>query len=69
MKNLPSYILFVIALLVTVDTFANTQEVVTKEENYYKGYKIPPMEIPATTKYTHEYIDILGSKMAYIDIG
>lgn len=26
-------------------------------------------EIPSTTKYTHQFIDILGSKMAYIDVG
>jgi len=27
------------------------------------------LEISSKTKYTHKYIDILGSKMAYIDVG
>ena len=68
-KNLGSNILIAMALLVTAGTFANAQEAKVQEPNYYEGYKVPPMEIPSTTKYTHEYVDILGSKMAYIDVG
>lgn len=35
----------------------------------YKGFKMPPPEVPVETKYVHKYIDILGSKMAYVDQG
>lgn len=69
MKNLSSKLLMTATLLLTIGTFANAQEVNTKEMNHYKGYKIPPMEVPSTTKYTHKYIDVKGSKMAYIDVG
>jgi len=31
--------------------------------------KVPPLEISSKTKYTHNFVDILGSKMAYIDVG
>jgi len=31
--------------------------------------KVPPLEISSKTKYTHKFVDILGSKMAYIDVG
>jgi len=40
-----------------------------QQTNPYKDLKIPQLEISSKTKYTHEYIDILGSKMAYIDVG
>lgn len=64
MNALRSSILIAITLLIPMVTFANAQE-----SNPYEGFKVPPPEIPSTTKYTHEYIDILGSKMAYIDVG
>jgi len=35
----------------------------------HKDSGVPSLEISSKTKYTHEYIDILGSKMAYIDVG
>jgi len=34
-----------------------------QESNPYEGFKVPPLEISSKTKYTHKYIDILGSKM------
>ncbi len=37
--------------------------------NPYQGFKLPPPEISSATSYTHEYIDVLGSKMAYVDVG
>lgn len=52
------------AILATMGTFANAQE-----PNPYEGFKLPPLDVPATTKYTHKFVDILGSKMAYIDEG
>jgi len=57
------------ALLVTAGTFAIAQDNKQQDSNYYSGYKIPPLENPSTTKYTHEYVEILGSQMAYIDVG
>lgn len=35
----------------------------------YVGYKIPPMQISDDFPYQHKFIDIFGSKMAYIDEG
>jgi len=68
MKNLGLNILIATTLLLTAEAFANAQEAKLEEKSYYKGYKVPPMEISSTTKYTHEYVDILGSQMAYIDV-
>jgi len=52
------------ALLTAMAMSASAQE-----SNPYEGFKVPPLEISSKTKYTHKYIDILGSKMAYIDVG
>ncbi len=40
-----------------------------QEPNPYEGYKIPPLEISSINKYAYKSIDVLGSKMAYIDEG
>lgn len=40
-----------------------------QDPNPYEGFKVPPLEVPSETRYTHERIEILGSKMAYIDVG
>jgi len=37
--------------------------------NSYEDFKVPPLEISSKTTYTHKFIEILGSKMAYIDVG
>jgi len=64
MNQLHSSILIAAALLMAAVTPATAQE-----SNPYEGFKVPPPEISSKTKYTHKYIDILGSKMAYIDVG
>jgi len=69
MKSLNSIALVALTLLVIVATSSIAQETKVRDQNHYEGYKVAPMEIPSTTKYTHEYVDILGSKMAYIDVG
>jgi len=69
MNNLSSITLVIMYLLVMVAQNACAKEAKPLEQNYYEGYKVPPMEIPSTTKYTHEYVNILGSKMAYVDVG
>ena len=40
-----------------------------EDANPYDGFKVPPLEISAETRYTHRYVDVLGSKMAYVDAG
>ncbi len=33
------------------------------------GYKVPPMAIPSETRYQLQFTEVLGSKMAYVDVG
>ncbi len=40
-----------------------------KDQNLYKGFKVPPQEISSEFPYTHKYVEILGFKMAYVDEG
>jgi haloalkane dehalogenase len=40
-----------------------------QEVNPYEGFKVPPPEISSEMPYDHKYINILGSKMAYVDEG
>lgn len=55
----------VAALLAAV----NIPSASAQQANPYEGYKVPPPEISSAFNYDHEYIDILGSKMAYVDTG
>lgn len=40
-----------------------------QEANPYAGFKVPPMEISSEFPYEHQFIEILGSQMAYVDEG
>lgn len=40
-----------------------------KQSNAYEGFSIPPLEISSKTRYSHKFVEILGSKMAYVDEG
>ncbi len=40
-----------------------------QQTNNYAGFKLPPLEVSSEFKYEHKYIDVLGSKMAYVDEG
>lgn len=40
-----------------------------QEANPYAGFKIPPLEISSEFPYEHQFIEILGSQMAYVDKG
>lgn len=42
---------------------------ITLETNPYEGFKVPPLEVSSEMKYEHKYVDILGSKIAYVDEG
>lgn len=35
----------------------------------YDGYKLPPLDVPSEFPYEHKFVDVLGSKMAYVDEG
>ncbi len=45
------------------------QGALAQDDNPYAGFKVPPLEISSETRYSHNFVDILGSKMAYIDEG
>lgn len=40
-----------------------------QEANPYEGFKVPPLEISSEFPYEHEFVEILGSQMAYVDEG
>lgn len=40
-----------------------------QETDAYAGFKIPPLEISSEFPYQHQFVEILGSKMAYVDEG
>lgn len=40
-----------------------------QESNPYEGYKVPPLEVSSEFPYQHKYVEILGSKIAYVDEG
>lgn len=37
--------------------------------NPYEGFKVPPLNISSETRYSYQYIEVLGSKMAYVEAG
>jgi len=39
------------------------------DTNGYAGFKVPPLEVPSESRYTHEFVSVLGSEMAYVDVG
>jgi len=47
-------------------TAGEPQEEVTQQQ---QQHKVPPMEVSPETPYTHKFVDILGSQMAYVDKG
>jgi len=40
-----------------------------ESQGSYDGFKVPPLEVSAEFPYTHKYVEILGSTMAYVDEG
>lgn len=64
MTILRSNILMAMAFLMVMMTSANAQE-----SGPYDRFKVPPLEVPSTTRYTHKFIEVLGSRMAYVDEG
>jgi len=39
-----------------------TTPAMAQTPNPYEGFKVPPLEVPSEARYTHEFIEILGSK-------
>lgn len=42
---------------------------VAQDANPYAGFKVPPMAVSSEFNYEHQFINILGSKIAYVDQG
>ena len=40
-----------------------------QQNDPYEGFKLSPPEVSSEMKYEHKYVDVLGSKMAYVDEG
>ncbi len=56
-----------IAIAFTIGVFATTT--MAQKQSPYSGYKLPPAKVSSDMKYKHKFIEVLGSKMAYIDEG
>jgi len=59
------YIAPLAALLAT----AIAAPTVAQDANGYEGFKVPPLEVSSEMPYDYEFVDILGSRMAYVDAG
>lgn len=66
MSVLFNSILFASAIVVA-PAIATAVEV--EAANPYAGFKVPPLDVPSETRYTTQSVEILGSRMAYIDVG
>ena len=55
-----------IAIAFAAGAFASTT--LAQEINPYSGYKLPPTNVSAEMKYERKFMELLGSKMACIDI-
>ncbi|MCP4383991.1 MAG: haloalkane dehalogenase [Hyphomicrobiales bacterium] len=40
-----------------------------QDANPYEGFKVPPLAVSSEMPYEHKFIEILGSKMAYVEAG
>ena len=55
--------------LATISSVAGANAETVEPANPYAGFKVPPLEVPSETRYTLDYVNVLGSKMAYVDVG
>lgn len=58
-----------IILLILFPASDSIAETTYIEESPYKGFKVAPLEVSSEMPYSYKKIKILGSNMAYIDIG
>ena len=40
-----------------------------QDANPYASFKVPPLEVSSDFPYGHKYVKVLGSNMAYVDVG
>ncbi len=59
----------IIQLLTGLSVLLTGHGALAQNENPYAGFKVPPLDVSSETPYSHEYVEILGSKIAYIDVG
>lgn len=57
-------LLLIAAALILTGNGAHAQD-----SDPYAGFKVPPLEVSSEFPYDHKYVNILGSKMAYVDEG
>jgi len=48
---------------------ASVMPVLAQDANPYEGFKVPPLAVSSKMPYEHKFIEVLGSKMAYVDAG
>ena len=59
----------IVGAFIAISLLLLGSEAIAQNSDPYGGFKVPPMKIPSDTRYSHEYVKIMGSKMAYIDVG
>ena len=57
------------SLLGVLVTTAMVTPATAQETDPYEGFKVPPLEVSSEMPYEHQFIDILGSRMAYVEAG
>ena len=57
------------SLLGVLVTTAMVAPVSAQEANPYEGFRVPPLEVSSEMPYEHQFIEILGSRMAYVEAG
>lgn len=65
MKFSTSLITTVAAAAITVMPLSSFAQ----DANAYDGFKVPPLEVSSEFPYEHKFVEILGSKIAYVDEG
>ena len=57
------------SLLGVLVTTAMVAPVSAQEANPYEGFRVPPLEVSSEMPYEHQFIEILGARMAYVEAG
>ena len=57
------------SLLGVLVTTAMVAPVSAQEANPYEGFRVPPLEVSSEMPYEHQFIEILDSRMAYVEAG
>ena len=57
------------SLLGVLVTTALVTPAAAQDANPYEGFKVPPLEVSSQMPYEHQFVEILGSRMAYVEAG